>query len=197
MNMLDELLNMLSYYNAENGFIMNPEVPREEEHYARAALDIPDESYVIMSIRTSFTKFHKGMVICDDGLYWRNSHKVETDVTHLSWKEMSERKEQFNGHRAIINFGGDTNYDHSGSLNKARDMINFLDLIIDLYRKQDGEEIGFKFHENDAKEKGLIRDIPYNKAELKRLTEEAEVDIAQISFSNVLSDIVKKIFKVK
>ena len=95
MDMLDEMLRILSLYNGENDVKANPEVPQEIEHYARAALEISDDEYVMATIRTSFTKFHRGLVIGREGIYWLNSVEVKTDVNRLTWREMSERKLQF------------------------------------------------------------------------------------------------------
>ena len=165
MNMKDEVIRILTFYHGDTDFSMNPHVPEEIEHYARAALDIPDDDYVMATVRLSFTKFHRGFVICRNGLYWRNGPKVETNVNFLTWKELSERKPKFRPLPKSINLSDGAALDNTGSINKSSAVINILDLLIDKYDQQTIENDGFVFKAEDTID--LARSIPNNKAELK------------------------------
>jgi len=191
MNMLDEVINILTYYHGENNFNMNPLVPREIEHYARAVLDIPDQEYVLAAMRTSFTQFHRGLVIGRDAIYWRNDHKIETTVNKLTWKELSERKSQFRARRRVVELGDGAVFDNIGSLNKPSTIINLLDLLIDKYNSQETESDGFIFEENSLT--NLIKTIPDNKEEIKAESTASSADAETISFISIVTSIFKKL----
>jgi len=164
MNMQDEVVRILTFYHGDNNFNMNPHVPEEIEYYARAALDIADDDIVVAAIRLSFTKFHRGLVITRDGLFWRNGPKVETNVNHLTWRELSLRKSNFRPKPKSIDLGDGTVIDNTGSINKSSAVINLLDLLIDKYDEQEIDNDGFVFENGNDQ---LVRNIPSNKAELK------------------------------
>ena len=164
MNMQDEVIRILTFYHGDNNFNMNPHVPEDIEHYARAALDIADDDIVVAAIRLSFTKFHRGLVITRDGLFWRNGPKIETTVNHLTWRELSLRKSNFRPHPKSIDLGDGDAIDNTGSINKSSAVINLLDLLIDKYSEQEAESDGFIF---EGGKDELSRNIPNNKAELK------------------------------
>ena len=164
MNMQDEVVRILTFYHGDNNFNMNPHVPEEIEYYARAALDIADDDIVVAAIRLSFTKFHRGLVITRDGLFWRNGPKVETNVNHLTWRELSLRKSNFRPKPKSIDLGDGTVIDNTGSINKSSAVINLLDLLIDKYDEQEIDNDGFVFENGNDQ---LARNIPPNKAELK------------------------------
>ena len=191
MNMLDEVINILTYYHGENNFNMNPLVPREIEHYARAVLDIPDQEYVLAAMRTSFTQFHRGLVIGRDAIYWRNDHKIETTVNKLTWKELSEHKSQFRARRRVVELGDGAVFDNIGSLNKPSTIINLLDLLIDKYNSQETESDGFIFEENSLT--NLIKTIPDNKEEIKAESTASSADAETISFISIVTSIFKKL----
>jgi len=187
MNMQDEVLRILMFYHGDNNFNMNPHIPEEIEHYARAVLDIPDEDYIVAAMRTSFTKFHRGLVLCCSGIYWRNGPKIQTTVTHLTWRQLSESKSTFKAQARSVSLGNGAVIDNTGSLNKSSAIINLLDLLIDMYEKQEVDSDGFVFEEEGLNQ--LAHTVPHNKAELKDENIKAEND--QSSF---FSDIFKKIF---
>jgi hypothetical protein len=191
MNMQDEVFKILTYYHGENNFNMNPLVPKEVEHYARAVLDIPDEEFVLAAMRTSFTKFHRGLVIGRDAIYWRNDHKIETTVNQLTWKELSERKSKFRSRRRVVELGDGAVFDNIGSLNKPTTIINLLDLLIDKYDTQQSENIGFEFSKQDAEK--LVRHIPDNKAEIKAESAATSADAETISFISIIVSLFKKL----
>ena len=191
MNMLDEVTNILTYYHGENNFNMNPLVPREIEHYARAVLDIPDQEYVLAAMRTSFTQFHRGLVIGRDALYWRNDHKIETTVNKLTWKELSARKSQFRARRRVVELGDGAVFDNIGSLNKPSTIINLLDLLIDKYNSQETEGDGFIFDEQSLTR--LVKMIPDNKQEIKEESAVSSADAETISFFSIITSLCKKL----
>jgi len=191
MNMLDEVTNILTYYHGENNFNMNPLVPREIEHYARAVLDIPDQEYVLAAMRTSFTQFHRGLVIGRDALYWRNDHKIETTVNKLTWKELSARKSQFRARRRVVELGDGAVFDNIGSLNKPSTIINLLDLLIDKYNSQETEGDGFIFDEQSLTR--LVKMIPDNKQEIKEESAASSADAETISFFSIITSLCKKL----
>lgn len=191
MNMLDEVTNILTYYHGENNFNMNPLVPREIEHYARAVLDIPDQEYVLAAMRTSFTQFHRGLVIGRDALYWRNDHKIETTVNKLTWKELSVRKSQFRARRRVVELGDGAVFDNIGSLNKPSTIINLLDLLIDKYNSQETEGDGFIFDEQSLTR--LVKMIPDNKQEIKEESAASSADAETISFFSIITSLCKKL----
>ena len=164
MNMQDEVIRILTFYHGDNNFNMNPHVPEDIEHYARAALDIADDDIVVAAIRLSFTKFHRGLVITRDGLFWRNGPKIETIVNHLTWRELSLRKANFRPKPKSIDLGDGDVIDNTGSINKSSAVINLLDLLIDKYSEQEAESDGFIFESGKDE---LTRNIPTNKSKLK------------------------------
>ena len=170
---------------------MNPLVPREIEHYARAVLDIPDQEYVLAAMRTSFTQFHRGLVIGRDALYWRNDHKIETTVNKLTWKELSVRKSQFRAHRRVVELGDGAVFDNIGSLNKPSTIINLLDLLIDKYNSQETESDGFIFDEQSLTR--LVKMIPDNKQEIKEESAVSSADAETISFFSIITSLCKKL----
>ena len=191
MNMLDEVIKILTYYHGENNFNMNPLVPREIEHYARAVLDIPDDEYVLAAMRTSFTQFHRGLIIGRDALYWKNDHKIETTVNKLTWKELSERKSQFRPRRRIVELGDGAVFDNIGSHNKPSTIVNLLDLLIDKYESQEGDSDGFIFDEASLTD--MIRAIPENKEEIKAESAASSADAETVSFMSIISSLLKKL----
>ncbi|MDN2662308.1 hypothetical protein [Psychromonas sp. 14N.309.X.WAT.B.A12] len=191
MSMLDEVMKVLTYYHGENNFNMNPLVPKDVEHYARAVLDIPDDEYILAAMRTSFTQFHRGIVIGRDAIYWRNDHKVITSVNKLTWNELSQQKEQFRARRRTVELGNGAIFDNIGSLNKTSIIINLLDLLIDRYQSQNSPAEGFIFDEKEMVE--LVRSIPNNKEELKKQCAESAADAETVSFLSILGSIFKKI----
>lgn len=170
---------------------MNPLVPKDVEHYARAVLDIPDDEYILAAMRTSFTQFHRGIVIGRDAIYWRNDHKVITSVNKLTWNELSQQKEQFRARRRTVELGNGAIFDNIGSLNKTSIIINLLDLLIDRYQSQNSPAEGFIFDEKEMVE--LVRSIPNNKEELKKQCAESAADAETVSFLSILGSIFKKI----
>ncbi|TEW55305.1 hypothetical protein E2R68_06005 [Psychromonas sp. RZ22] len=184
MIVLDEIVKILTFYHGENNFNMNPLVPREIEHYARAVLDIPDDEYVLAAMRTSFTKFHRGIVIGRDGIYWQNDIKVETSVNFLTWRQMSEQKSSFRARRTTVELGNGAVFDNTGSLNKTSVMINILDLLIDKYEEQETDRDGFVFDGLDLSE--LMRSVPENKAELKAESAESAAAASTVSFFSII-----------
>lgn len=188
MNMQDEMVRILTFYHGDNNFNMNPYVPEEIEYYARAALDISDQDIVMTAIRLSFTKFHRGLVITRDGLFWRNGPKVETNVNHLTWRELSLRKTNFRPKLKSIDLGDGAVIDNTGSINKSSAVINLLDLLIDKYDEQEIENDGFVFENGNDQ---LIRNIPLNKEELK--AENTQSAAEANDGSNILFDWFKKL----
>ncbi len=191
MNMLDEVMNILTYYHGENNFNMNPLVPPEIEHYARAVLDIPDREYILAAMRTSFTQFHRGLIIGKDAIYWRNDHKILTTVNQLSWKELSQQRAEFRARRRTVELGNGAVFDNIGSLNKTSTIINILDLLIDKYDQQDNDSDGFIF--DDQSLATLLQSIPVNKAAIKAETEESASNAETVSFASIISSIFKKL----
>ena len=191
MNMQDEVIRILTFYHGDTNFNLNPHVPEEIEHYARAALDIPDDDYVIATVRLSFTKFHRGFVICRNGLYWRNGPKVETNTNYLTWKELSERKSKFRPLPRSVNLGDGAALDNTGSINKTTSVINILDLLIDKYDEQIIENEGFVFDETGSIE--LTRSIPNNKAQLK--TDNTESSAEANDGTSFIVSFFKKLLK--
>jgi len=190
--MLDEVMKVLTYYHGENNFNMNPLIPKDVEHYARAILDIPDDEYVLAAMRTSFTQFHRGIVIGRDAIYWRNDHKVATSVNKLTWNELSQQKSQFRARRRTVELGNGAVFDNIGSLNKTSIMINLLDLLIDRYQSQTTPSDGFIFDEAEINE--LQKSIPSNKQELKKQCAESAADAETVSFFSIISSLLKKLF---
>jgi len=185
-------MKVLTYYHGENNFNMNPLIPKDIEHYARAILDIPDDEYVLAAMRTSFTQFHRGIVIGRDAIYWRNDHKVETSVNKLTWNELSQQKSQFRARRRTVELGNGAVFDNIGSLNKTSIMINLLDLLIDRYQSQSTPSDGFIFDEAEIHE--LQKSIPNNKQELKKQCAESAADAETVSFFSIISSLLKKLF---
>ncbi|WP_413693152.1 hypothetical protein [Psychromonas sp. KJ10-2] len=195
MSMLDEVMKVLTYYHGENNFNMNPLVPEDVEHYARAILDIPDDEYILAAMRTSFTQFHRGIVIGRDAIYWRNDHKIETTVNSLTWRQLSEQKSQFRAHRRTVELGNGAVFDNIGSLNKTSIIINLLDLLIDRYQSQHNSTDGFIF--NEKEEMTLVKSIPNNKKELKQQCVESAADAETVSFISITASLFNKIFRHK
>ena len=164
MDMLQEVVRILTIYQGEV-IIANPNVPQEIEHYARAAMDIPDEEYVMAAMRTSFKKFHRGLIFGRDGIYWMNGPNVPTDVNHLTWRELSERKKQIRSLFKKISLGGDTVFDNTGTTQGNTFLMRLLDLLIERYEQQETTEDGFIF--NAEATEILTKSIPVNKADLK------------------------------
>lgn len=187
MDMQDEMLGVLTLYHGENDFDVNPYIPSKIEHYARASLDIADDEYIMATMRTSFGKFHRGLVIGNKGIYWLNSPLVETNVNHLTWRELSERKSQFRSHPRSVSFGDGAVFDNKGSLNKSSFVLNILDLLIIRYEKQEVESDGFVF--DPTKVHTLGRSIPNNKAELKadNVDHTAEMQSASYFFKSMFN----------
>jgi len=196
MNMLDDVLKALAFYHGENSFNMNPHVPVEIEHYARAVLDIPDEDYVLAAMRLSFTKFHKGLVFAQSGVYWRNAAEVPTEVNHLTWKELNERKKEIRVQRGHVSMGEGAVFDNSRSLNKPKVVINQIDLLLERYVKQAPGSDGFIFDKAQCDEL-LIRSIPQNKAALKEETIQAELEDKTESLGQILLSIGRRIIGKK
>ncbi|WP_299662218.1 hypothetical protein [uncultured Psychromonas sp.] len=191
MNMLDEVINILTYYHGENNFNMNPLVPQEIEHYARAVLDISDQEYILAAMRTSFTQFHRGLIIGKDAIYWRNDHKILTTVNQLSWKELSQQRKDFRARRRIVELGNGAVFDNIGSLNKTSTIINILDLLIDKYDQQENDSNGFIFDEDSLSK--LIKSIPDNKAAIKAESADSASNAETISFASIISNMFKKL----
>jgi len=189
--MLDDVMNILTYYHGENNFHMNPLVPQEIEHYARAVLDIPDQEYILAAMRTSFTQFHRGLIIGKDAIYWRNDHKIFSTVNQLSWKELSQQRTEFRARRRTVELGNGAVFDNIGSLNKTTIIINILDLLIDKYDQQDNDSNGFIFDEDSLSK--LIKSIPDNKAALKAESAESASNAETISFASIISSLFKKL----
>jgi hypothetical protein len=190
--MLDEVMKVLTYYHGENNFNMNPLVPEDVEHYARAVLDIPDDEYILAAMRTSFTQFHRGIIIGKSAIYWRNDPKVETRVNKLTWRELSDQKTQFRARRRTVELGNGAVFDNIGSLNKTSILINLLDLIIDRYQSQSTASEGFIFDDQEMVE--LIRSIPSNKAQLKKESADSAADAETVSFISMINSLFKKLF---
>lgn len=195
MDMLDEMLRILSLYNGENDVKANPDVPQEIEHYARAALDIADDEYVMATIRTSFTKFHRGLVIGRDGIYWLNSVEVPTDVNRLSWREMSERKLQIRPKGKTVTLGEETVFDNAGSINPPKAIIHFLYVLTDLYESQEEDSDGFIFSKEHLHL--LTRDIPRNKAALKAENEKYAEQATDKSLVRITYETIKGLMTKK
>jgi len=189
--MLNEVISILTYYHGENNFNMNPLVPEDVEHYARAVLDIPDDEYILASMRTSFTKFHRGLIIGQNAIYWKNDRKIETTVNTLTWKELSELKGQFKTTSRTLILGNGAVFDNIGSLNKPSTLVNLLDLLIDKYNTQEGNAIGFVF--DSQVESKFTKSIPMNKKQMKEETEEASDNAETISFLTIVKNIFAKL----
>lgn len=192
MDMLDEMLRILSVYNGENDVKANPHVPQEIEHYARAALEISDDEYIMATIRNSFTKFHRGLVIGRDGIYWLNSVEIPTDVNRLTWREMSERKPQFRPKGKSVSLGGDTVFDNAGSINSPKAIINLLDVLVDHYDTQEEDSDGFVF--GNLHLHLITRDIPRDKAQLKADNESTAAEATDMSLVRIIYEFIKKLF---
>ena len=164
-DMQDKMLEVLTLFHGENDFDVAPYVPVKIEHYARASLDIADDVYIMATMRTSFGKFYRGLVFANDGIHWLNGPLVETDVNHLTWRELSERKADFKTHPKSVDFGNGTVFNNRGSLNKSSFILNIIDLLIERYEAQEAEGDGFIFDKNGTDR--VVRQIPTNKAELK------------------------------
>jgi len=191
MNMQEEVIRILTFYHGDNNFHMTPHIPEEIEHYARAALDISDDDYVLATIRLSFTQFHRGFVITRDGLFWRNGPNVETNTQHLTWHELSLRQTEFKSKPRTISLSEGAVLDNTGSLNKTTAVINFLDLLIDKYKQQTIESDGFVF--DHTSNEALPRAIPNNKAVLKQDNTDSAAEAND--GSNILFDWLKKRFR--
>ena len=189
MDMLNDMLRILTIYEVED-FNANPNVPREMEHYARAVLDIPDDEYIMGAMRTSFTKFHRGLIIGRDGIYWLNGPNIETDVNKLTWRELSERKKQIRSLYKKISLGGETMLDSSGVINGNKFIINLIDLLIASYEQQETENDGFVFASENLDI--LARTLPLNKEELKAENIKIAVE-ANVSISSLIARLFKKI----
>ncbi|MEH6453979.1 MAG: hypothetical protein V7782_13170 [Psychromonas sp.] len=188
-DMQDEMLEVLTLYHGVDDFEDNPYVPEKIEHYARASLDISDDEYIMATMRTSFGKFYRGLVIGRDGIYWLNGPLVETTVNQLTWRELSERKSQFKALPRTVSFGDGAVFDNKGSLNKTRLVINILDLLIDRYDTQEGDSDGFVF--DPKKSDALVRSIPADKVALKA----ENIDhSATISTGDFIINTLKKLF---
>lgn len=163
-DMQDKMLGILTLYHGDD-FDVTPYLKPEIEHYARASLDIPDDVYLMATMRTSFGKFYRGIVFASDGLYWLNGPLVETSVNHLSWRELSERKSEFSTTPRTIIFGGGAVFNNKGSLNKTSFILNIVDLLIARYEEQEIDADGFVFSPEGIDR--ATRSIPTNKAQLK------------------------------
>ncbi|GLS92211.1 hypothetical protein GCM10007916_32810 [Psychromonas marina] len=190
MDMQDEMLGVLTLYHGENDFDVNPYIPSKIEHYARASLGISDDDYIMATMRTSFGKFHRGLVISRDGIYWLNSPLVETNVNHLSWRELSDRKSKFRSHPRSVSLGDGAVFDNKGSLNKSSFIINILDLLIVRYEAQEIESDGFVF--DQTKVHTLGRSIPDDKETLKAENIDHTAPTADIG--SFINNVVKKLF---
>ena len=164
-DMQDKMLGVLTLFHGENDFDVAPYVPTKIEHYARASLDISDDVYIMATMRTSFGKFYRGLVFANDGIHWLNGPLVATDVNHLTWRELSERKADFKTTPLTVNFGNGTVFNNKGSLNKSSFILNIIDLLIVRYEEQEAEGDGFVFSPDGTDR--VVRSIPTNKAELK------------------------------
>jgi hypothetical protein len=164
MDMLKELVRILTIYQGEI-IIANPNVPEEIEHYARAAMDISDDEYIMAVMRTSYKKFHRGLIIGRDGIYWMNGTTVKTDVNRLTWRELSERKKSIRSLYKKISLGGDTIFDNAGTTEGNTFLMRLLDLLIERYEQQETTKDGFIFDPEEPEI--LARTIPSNKEELK------------------------------
>lgn len=164
-DMQDRMLGVLTLFHGENDFDVAPYVPTKNEHYARASLDIADDVYIMATMRTSFGKFYRGLVFANDGIHWLNGPLVETNVNHLTWRELSERKADFKTTPRTVDFGNGAVFNNKGSLNKSSFILNIIDLLIARYEEQEVENDGFVFNGNGIDR--LVRAIPHNKAALK------------------------------
>lgn len=189
MDMLDEVLRVLTLYNDDN-FKTNPYVPRDIEQYARAALDIPDDDYVLASLRTSFKKFHRGMIIGREGIYWANGNKIETSCNQLTWRELSERKDQFKTLSKRVCLGDGAVFDTTGSITSNRAVINLLDVLIERYEQQESSESGFIFDENSPHT--LAKTIPLNKEELRADNAKSAAEV--VSPGQYIVDLLKSLW---
>jgi len=179
MDMLDDMLRILTIYQVDD-FCANPNVPEEIEHYARAALAIPDDEYIMGAMRLSYTKFCRGLVLGRDGIYWLNSSVVPTDVNQLSWRELSERKKTVRSLYKKISFGGQSELETTGAANGNKFIINLIDLLIASYEKQEKGHDGFVF--DASKVYMLTVATPANKEELKAENEKSAENISAFGF---------------
>ena len=185
--MLDDMLRILTIYQVDD-FCANPNVPEEIEHYARAALDIPDEEYIMGAMRLSYTKFCRGLVLGRDGIYWLNGPTVPTDVNRLTWRELSERKKSVRSLYKKITFGGQSELETTGAANGNKYIINLIDLLIASYEKQKEESDGFVF---DSKKIDILTTaIPENKEALKTENEKSATNVSALDF---IASLLKKI----
>jgi len=164
-DMQDKMLGVLTLFHGENDFDVAPYVPTKIEHYARASLDISDDVYIMATMRTSFGKFYRGLVFANDGIHWLNGPLVETNVNHLTWRELSARKADFKTTPRTVDFGQGAVFNNKGSLNKSSFVLNIIDLLIVRYEEQEAVSEGFVFNGHDIDR--LVRAIPDNKAALK------------------------------
>jgi len=190
MDMQDEMLGVLTLYHGENDFDVNPYIPSKIEHYARASLDISDDDYIMATMRTSFGKFYRGLVISRDGIHWINSPMVETTVNHLTWRQLSERKSQFRSHPRSVSLGDGAVFDNKGSLNKSSLIVNIIDLLIVRYEAQEIESDGFVF--DPTKVHTLVRSIPSDKEWLKadNIDHTAEMHSASYFFKSMFNKLL-------
>lgn len=189
MDMLDEVLRIMALYHGDNNFYMNKHVPNEIEHNARATLEIPDDDYILGALRVSFKKFHRGIIISQQGIYWLNGSNVPTSVNRMSWRELSERKAGFKAKIKAVTLGDGAVIDCIGSMYKPKAVINLLDVLIERFESQQVEgNDGFVFEGSDID--GLARSIPLDK---ERLREQNLKEINE-SFNpfEVISDLFKK-----
>jgi len=187
-DMQDKMLGVLTLFHGENDFDVAPYVPTKIEHYARASLDIADDVYIMATMRTSFGKFYRGLVFANDGIHWLNGPLVETDVNHLSWRELSERKAGFKTTPRTVDFGNGTVFNNKGSLNKSSFILNIIDLLIARYEEQEAKSDGFVF-DKDGTDR-VVRAIPTNKAELKA----ENIDHSAKTESVSIGGLFKKLF---
>lgn len=187
-DMQDKMLGVLTLFHGENDFDVAPYVPTKIEHYARASLDISDDVYIMATMRTSFGKFYRGLVFANDGIHWLNGPLVETDVNHLTWRELSERKEHFKTTPRTVDFGNGTVFNNKGSLNKSSFILNIIDLLIARYEEQEAKSDGFVFDKNGTDR--VVRAIPDNKAELKA----DNIDHSAKTESTSIGGLFKKLF---
>ncbi|MEI6897676.1 MAG: hypothetical protein V5786_09380 [Psychromonas sp.] len=188
-DMQDEMLSVLTLFHGENDFNVNPYIPTKIEHYARASLDISDDDYLMATMRTSFGKFYRGLVITRNGIYWLNGPMVKTNINQLTWREMSERKNTFQSHSRIVNLGEGAVFDNKGSLNKTSLLLNIFDLLIIRYEAQETDSDGFVFSGKNIDR--LVRSIPTDKETLK--AENIDHTASTISTSDRIAHLFKKL----
>jgi hypothetical protein len=120
-----DILRIAARYLKEYHFYYGDSIPFKKINNARQAMQLaPDEKVYILIDNSILGNAKKGMVICDNGIYWKNMFATKTVKNHLEWKEFSKAQIEARG-KETIQFEEGALYLCSGAL--GQDQI--LDLL--------------------------------------------------------------------